>query len=122
MYTAFFRATVLDKNEKCINLIEFSQPADRCVKTVKDRLLERTNETTYSCCMCGEVHDLKDASFTNQMSTVWDGKTATIKHKDGTESQIIEHNRMFEPCGEDEFVVTAVQKNRVPEYVPGVTL
>lgn len=105
MHLQFFRTKVLDKNEKCVNLIEFIQEADRCVKSVKERLLERSHETTYSCRMCNEVHDLKDALFSGQESTLWDGKTSTMRRKDGTEVQVMDSPSLFEPCGEDEFTV-----------------
>lgn len=104
------QVTILDKNEKCINTIQFNQEDLSVIKTPKEILLEEN--ATYKCAMCGETHQLDGAKFAYQKFTVWDGKTATMRRKDGTEVQVMEHNKLFEDCGEDEFTATVVQPNK----------
>lgn len=99
-YVRVFQTTVLDKNEKCINRVSFAENTDDNAKlidgakSVKARMLEKPN-TTYSCIMCGETHDLKDAIFTQQQSTLVD---SSDPHE----------TPWLEKCGEDEFMLTAI--------------
>lgn len=95
-YVRVFRAHVRDKKEGCLNMIELSLPADRCVKTVKDRLLEQPGNKMYSCTMCKRVHSLKEAEFAYQKSTFFDA--------DDLESACL---AVPEKCGENEFTVVA---------------
>lgn len=122
-YIRLCQVTVLDKNEKCINRIQFAEDACTDTLTPKERLLSRKHEDNYDCNMCKGQHRFSEAKFAYQKDLFWDKK----KNPD-------QPMTWFESRGEDEFKIVAVQENNghllvdrntdgitIKDYVPGET-
>ena len=96
-YIRVCQATLLDKNGKCFNRLEFSEDARTDTLTPKERLLSGEHGTTYECNMCKGTHSFADALFAYQKDLFWDRKESP----DAPMS-------WFEPRGEDEFTIKLV--------------
>lgn len=99
-YIRLCQATLLDKNEKCMNKLQFAEDACTDVATPKQRLLSGKHGEEYDCNMCKEKHKYADASFAYQQDLFWD----TEKSPDAPMVT-------FSKRGEDEFIIKALFKN-----------
>lgn len=99
-YIRICQATLLDKNQECLNRLQFSEDARTDVLTPKHRLLSGEHGTTYECNMCKGTHKFADASFAYQKDLFWDKKS----YPHGP-------NTMFTPRGEDEFKIKITSRD-----------
>lgn len=104
-------ANVFYEPTNCIKFVQITVPDDTVFTTARDLFTKEWGE--YSCNNCTKEHSFDEVLFSNQRVVQWDGKTSTIRHKDGTTGQVIDSNEFSKPCGEDEFSVKVTPTKKI---------